>query len=398
MKFFFTFFLFFLIGFVQGQSNTNQTNLEKSSETEKGSAPIQNSAPTNLEEIQIQTLREDKIELKKIASDMDLRQSSKEQKDTEIQNQLQLFLVQNNQARTQVNSRSPSVFQQAQMESVLKYYETTAPNSFEFHFFTYLAGNYNVNLSNHLKAAERLKPDNEAVLVQLVSLSEILNQESETKFYLEKLKKTGKIKVETIAYARNLLASALDSGIVLTHGFDDEMGCRYVQLVEQKYTQVHVYSLDFMQSEYYRNRLLNSKFKLPTETVIDVAYLKDFCQVNPGKNLQLSMTFPKEYLKELSPRLQVLGLTFLYKSDPVSTFVENEMRWNSIFSVNFGQDALTTSAKELLKNYLPMLLYLRQTYSDNKIAEKVAEIDKAIDVIARKSGDYEKINTLRKNK
>ena len=51
------------------------------------------------------------------------------------------FLKNKKLATTQITSRTPTLEQQAEMNTAIDFYKLNAPESFEYHYFTYVAGN-----------------------------------------------------------------------------------------------------------------------------------------------------------------------------------------------------------------------------------------------------------------
>jgi hypothetical protein len=216
--------------------------------------------------------------------------------------------------------------------------------------------------------------------VQLVAYNYIKNEEKNLKENLEFLLKSEKIDKELLFYAEDLLESVAQNGVLLTHGFDDTYSALYVQKVLKKRSDVKIISLDFLQSDYYKNSLQSSGFKIPNESVIDVNYLKDFCIKNESKSLHLSMTFPKPYLKEISSQLSISGLSFFYSNS--TTELESE---NLGFYEKFNKKQLNSLSSEKVKritsNYLPFLLSMKSYFELKKDKENLKEVNSLIEKV-----------------
>jgi hypothetical protein len=283
-------------------------------------------------------------------------------------------------ASTQLTQRSPTVAQQNEMIQVINEYEKKAANSFEFHYFKYIAGNYNVNLISHLKEAEKLKPKNVDVQVQLAAYHFIKKEDKKLIENLEFLRKSNKIETELLVYATDLLESVSTNGTLLTHGFDDSYSVLYLQKVLKKRQDVKLISLDFMQSEYYRNSLESDNYVIPKNPIIDIYFLESFCKENESKNLQLSLTFPKPYLNQIASQLNVLGLTFFYSNGIEKLAEKNEKIYDKIDKSKLNTFT-SEKAKRLSSNYLPLLLSLKSDYELKNKQEKIKEINGLIDKI-----------------
>ena len=140
--------------------------------------------------------------------------------------------------------------------------------------------------------------------------------------YLEKLVESERLAGNVVQYAGDVLRSVPEEGILITHGFDDSYGVYYAQQNNLIRPDVTLMSLDFMQSEFYRESLKEDGYKLPKAEVIDVAYLNEFCELNADKKLSISLTTPKEYFKPMSGKLFVVGLVFEYQSYRVILYWE----------------------------------------------------------------------------
>jgi hypothetical protein len=169
----------------------------------------------------------------------------------------------------------------------------------------------------------------------------------------------------------------------------------YAQLLMNERSDITIVSLDFLQSDAYRNTLKNKGFILPNATTIDVAYFTNFCALNATKNLSVSLTVPKEYLAPIQQNLYVAGLVMEYHPEGCTgNFERNEDLWNHELSATIiknGRD----KARSLSSNYLPMLLLLRNEYQTNGQQEQVKKIDAVLDQIAVQCGKYEQVQSIK---
>jgi hypothetical protein len=330
----------------------------------------------------------------KILLDKDVDQSiSQSQKVSQSTVSFTLSKQQSSEQRTQ---RTPTVAQQKQMNQVVDDLQQNAPESFEFHYFKYVAGNYNVSLIDDLKKAESLRPQNSDVQIQLAAYNIIINDPKNAQVYLEKLVKSTRLNQEVLDYAEDLLLSAPDKGTLITHGFDDTYACYYLQTVRKIRTDVRLISLDFLQSEKYRTDLKTAGYSLPENGLVDVVYLQEFCLKNESKSLAISMTTPKEYLMPIQQNLFAVALVFEYHKElTYNNFYRNDYLWNEELSKTLIEKAITDKAKQLSANYLPMLLFLHKTYSESKDAEKLKEVDEAIDKVAVQCKKYDQVKKLK---
>jgi hypothetical protein len=136
---------------------------------------------------------------------------------------------------------------------------------------------------------------------------------------------------------------------------------------------------------------------LPVSSLIDVAYLTEFCALNATKKLSVSLTVPKEYLVPNQQHMFVTGLVMEYHAEGCTgIFERNEQLWNRELSAKIttiGRE----KARSLSANYLPMLFLLRREYQARNQQDDVQKIDAAIDQIAVQCGKYEQVQSIKAN-
>lgn len=306
------------------------------------------------------------------------------------------FSYSKQQAATQRTQRSPNEEQQQQMDEAVTYFESNSPNTFECNYFKYVAGNYDTELVGYLEKAEELRPNNTDVQVQMAAYHMIVGNIEEGVQYIDKLLAAKRLDNAVLDYSKDLLISAPDNGMLITHGFDDSYGTWYVQNKQNVRSDVRLVSLDFMQSGTYRQELKEDGFVVPVRDQIDVTYLEELCEANEDKDIAISLTTPKEYFEPIKENLYVSGLTFEYRSEAVDNFSRNEDLWNNDMEKHLVTDATGDKAKQLSANYLPMLLQLRKVYMTSGQEEKVKEIDSVIDKLSAQSNKYEQVQKLKK--
>lgn len=306
------------------------------------------------------------------------------------------FKVSKKKSSSQRYQRSPSVEQQQSMDDAVGYFAKNAPESFEYHYFKYTAGNYDVSLVGHLESAERLRPDNADVHIQKAAYHMIKNEHAKALTYFSKLLNSGRLEQAVVAYAEDILLSAPENGTLITHGFDDSYGVWYVQQKKQKRKDVTLISLDFMQSEQYRNTLKSKGYKIPSSKVVDVDFFVDFCAMNADKGISISMTTPKEYLVPVRSKLFVVGLVFEFHNGEYNNFYKNDYLWNEELNKGVVNNARSEKAKQLSSNYLPMLLQLRKVYEERGELDKMKEVDEASDKVGVQCKKYDKVQKLKR--
>ena len=334
-----------------------------------------------------------KKELQEKDADDQINMSSSE---SALQLVTSTFTLAKQMASSQRSQRSPTVDQQVQMDKLVQVLEKSSPESFEYHYFKFVAGNYSVALVEHLKKAELLRPTNPDVHIQFVAYYWCMNEKRKALPYLEKLMGSGRLNWSILNYSKDLLRSVPSQGTLVTHGMEDSYACLYLQISEGIRTDVNVISLDLLQSEAIQKQLLVYGFNLPQNSTIDVAYLNEFCVQNNTRNIALSMTIPKEYLIPIQENLFVTGLVLEYKTDlSYQNSARNEYLWNYEFIKLIIMDASNEKERQLTANYLPMLLILRNTYKLTNETEKLALIEEVLTQVAVQSRKQKQIQKMK---
>lgn len=291
--------------------------------------------------------------------------------------------------------RTPTVQQQSQMDAAVANLEKIDDKSFEYNYFKYVSGNHDISRVAFLERAEKIRPNNSDVQVQMAAYYLIMKNDKNALKYLNSLVSSGRLSQESVDYSHDLLMSVPDKGVLITHGFDDTYGANLSQLQNKLRKDVTIVSLDLMQSEAYRKSLQQQGFKLPTGKVVNVAFFQEFCKLNSSKNLAVSMTLPKEYLQGIKSNLYVVGLIMEYHKSADLNMYKNDLLWSEKLDKNLIDNAMTTRGKELSANYLPMLLLLRQYYKSTNEKGKLKEVNEALDKVAVQCNKYDKVQQLK---
>ena len=139
-----------------GQNNVPQESTNSNTNTISVPSVQQNDTIQSKEELdlEIKTIStQDKYKSSKKVSEKNLNESAKDEM-SEAESSAVMsssFSLSKQQAATQRTQRTPNSMQQEQMNNVVLQLEENSPESFEFHYYKYVAGNYNVDLIEHLK-------------------------------------------------------------------------------------------------------------------------------------------------------------------------------------------------------------------------------------------------------
>ncbi len=291
--------------------------------------------------------------------------------------------------------KTPTADQNQKMNNLVKQYEKINSQSFEYNYYTYKAGNYDVEKIDYLRRAEALKPQNTDVQIQLAAYYFIKDDTDSAAMYLQKLVDVNRIDSTALNYGKDLLASVSENGVLFTHGFDDSYACAYLQKAENYRNDVTLLPFEFFQSAFFLNRIkeVNTEFK--SINIIDNEYFNNLLLNNKNKNIHISLSFPKDYILLFEFPIYIKGLTFVIEN------IQNELINRNIdfyesTAKNLMINANSDKAKQLSVNYLPMLFLLKDYYEESENVSKVMELDGLINKIAIQSGKNEKIEQLKK--
>lgn len=224
-------------------------------------------------------------------------------------------------------------------------------STFEYNFFTYLAGNYDTANFQFLEKAAFLAPNNPEVWEEMLAYYHIIGNTAKENEFLKLLEKKNVYDASLLAYAEDVLISA-QGGILLTHGEKDT----YPLLLAKKKLglEAEIINIDFLTSKTYREALAQKNFVLPEGAFVNTVYVKMFLSLNKERQLQVAMTLPSDYLSLLDQQLSTKGLTYSY-AQPLNV-KENEKIWKSLYkSILSKEDQM---AQRLSANYIPLLKVL----------------------------------------
>jgi tetratricopeptide (TPR) repeat protein len=315
-----------------------------------------------------------------------------------ISSQLASLNSSNALQRTQ---RNLSPQDQTKMDKDVQLLGQLAPESFEYNLYAYILGNYDVSRISFLKKAAQLQPTNEDVIIQYaayhVSLGEIENAIK----YLDQWERSLSSDFSNVIYAKDVMNSVDENGLLVVHGINDSYSVLLQQLKNKLRPDVQIVSLELLQSEQYKKLMKDKGLKFPESELIDKSYLEEFCKLNKEKNPFLSMTIPREYLIGMTSKLFAVGLTFEYSEQAdLDNFYRNEFLWNSKLTKDLikefeKKEIEINQENQLVSNYLPMLLQMRQVYIQNNELDRKQEIDFVLDKIGHATGKKDLIDKIK---
>lgn len=294
-------------------------------------------------------------------------------------------------ARKHRTTRSPYPQEQTQIDQLVNQLEKTDNQSFEYNYFKYLSGNHNTKLFPYLKKASQLRPTNTDVNVQLVSYYWITDDQQKALTTTELLFASGRLDKAVLDYAADVLLSVPLNGLLLTYGMEDTYAVLYQQAKHNLRKDVQLISLDWLQSEAYRNSWSQKGLVIPKQSQIDVQFVSDFLQQNSAKNIALSFTLPAPFLQEVKSELYVNGLVALYSNQPFNKDINQENKQLfEVMNCKVINDPSSNRAAQLSINYVPMLIAVKSRcmqLNDAKAVERIAGLIQQITIQSKRKLD-----------
>ena len=279
----------------------------------------------------------------------------------------QVLELESNKVKYQISSRSPSVESQKVMDSEVEQLRNIDDESFEYHLYNYVSGNYDVTRQESLYRAEAIDGNNQEVQRLIVANSIATGDDNATRKGLVKLVNNGTLSKETISYTDDVLESAKGNEILITHGTNDSYGTIYNQLIQGPvFNSICIVSLDLLKSSSYRELIKGKGVKVPNREVVDIQFFIEMCNLNSNKGISISMTFPLEYLKPMASQLVPYGLVLRTgKQKPLCASDLDDL-WNQDFNKKNLNEYTSPESRNYAKNYRPTKVILKKFHDSNK--------------------------------
>lgn len=272
-------------------------------------------------------------------------------------------------SRMQSSTRMISPESQSKMILELEKIEADENAIFEYNLYQYTLSNYDVSKEAFINKAERIKPNDERVVLQKIANECAKGDSASTRKYLMKLSQNQTLDKETIDYTQDVLVSSEGNDLLITHGTKDTYGAIYHQMYHPNNfpSKIMIVSLDLMRSNDYRNLLRQKGIKLPKSNEINTAFFKSFCALNANKKIAVSLTLPLDYLKTIAPYAVPFGLVLITGGQKELCLSDLEKLWVSKLNKRNLTLHKSQQAKNYAKNYGPTQQLLRR-YEEQKMA------------------------------
>lgn len=288
----------------------------------------------------------------------------------------QVLESESNKVKYQSNSRSPSIQSQQIMDNEVEKLKEIDAESFEYHLYNYVSGNYDEKRQKSLYRAQSIDGNNQEVQKLMVANALVQGDVKSAENNLENLVKNGVLSKETIAYTEDVLLSAQGNDLLLTHGTNDSYGALYNQQIKgNKFASICIISLELMKSESYRKSIRAKGVAVPNRKNVDVQFLVELCHLNRNKGISISMTFPVEYLKPLANQLVPYGLVLRTGFQKPLCASDLDALWKNQFNKKNLTQYNSVESRNYSKNYRPTAKILKDYHDSNQSNHYMKSID-----------------------
>ena len=285
-------------------------------------------------------------------------------------------------------SKAFSATEQAELNAILETIRLKEPESFEYYLVSYVNGNYNLDLKDHLFKAYTLNSTDETVLREMLGYYIITENLAKQKEFTGKIQKY--YTAAELDYYRDAMPATSNS-ILVTSNQEDMYGFLAVQSADAVGTGVKIICLDFLKNSTYKGAVSTlAGISDVTFLAAETGYMKTLI-TGASKKVYVSTTVPQGYLSAVADNVLLTGLTYEYGA--VDQRASLDRFWTRMKSRDLTKFAESVaSEKKLYGNYLPpllMLYRLRQSEGTEDVTLKTT-----IQTIAAKIGKKEQVDEL----
>ncbi len=271
--------------------------------------------------------------------------------------------------------------EQKDLDAIVKSMEKYVPDSYEYHYLTYLNGNNNTDLVNHLEKAYALDAKSTEVMIAYTSYYEIMGNDAKKKEFCKNLSTAGIYSGAMLEFNYNLLNSLEQNAILITHGENDTYPSWIQQNVKNVRTDIKILYIDLLENDEYREKELK---ELGIDVSVDIAtdkagFLKELASESKTRPVYFANTVAADLLKPMNANLYLTGLAFKYSETEFDNVAVLKKNWTEKMQLEvLNSDKIKSGSIEskMNLNYLPGVLLLYENYlkDGNKEAVKFKEL------------------------
>ena len=282
--------------------------------------------------------------------------------------------------------------------------ETNAPDTYEYHYLTYLNGKGNTDLFPHLEIAFAMDPTRTEVLSHFVSYYSIKGDEAQMARYNKLWLESGEVSAGILNWNYNALIGLEEDAILLTYGDNDTYPSWMLQQVNQIRPDVTVLNIHLLRNREYIDHAF-AKCEVPTypkspdEVTVwdrDLIPVVDHLFNHSSRPVYINVTLPKSVRDNYKDVLYTVGLAFKYSPQPydnLSALKENyEQKFlTDYLKIGFAPDKSQSVLNSMNFNYLPAFITLYNYYQDTDEVSKAKNIKQTIAQIGKAAKREEEV-------
>ena len=283
--------------------------------------------------------------------------------------------------------------------------EKNIPDTYEYHYLSYLNGGSNEDLFYHCEKAYELDSDRTEILSHMVNHYAINRDLDQMRFFNSKWLNSGEISPGILSWNYNALMSVEQNAILLTYGNNDTYPSWMLQQVYKIRPDVKVVNINLLKHKKYLQGIFQecgiSAYANSNNPVweSDFVPLADHIFEHSNRPVYVNVTIPKSIRNHYGENLYTVGLAFKYSETSFDniTMLKNNLEGKFLtdhLKVKFQNDKSVSVLNSLNLNYLPAFVNLYVHYIENEDIAKAEEVSELIFNIGEAGGKEEQVAEL----
>ncbi len=286
----------------------------------------------------------------------------------------------------------------------------SVPDSYQANLILWRESGNNLKSIQYLEKAYELNPNNEEVLVNMLTQSKLMGKENEYSEYCKEYYKTNDISSGLLNWGYNLLSEVDERAIIFTIGDNDTYP---VWLMQESFgirKDVEILNYGLLGVDDYREKVFEKiglpalsfrldNSKTPKERKESQEKMMDHIFKYSKRPIYICNTAISYFKDKYDEDLHLTGLTYKYSKeniDNISLIIRNyEKRYlldylKITFPFNIGNKVADDSQAV----YLPALTKLYKHYKNTEQNEKLKGVKDLLFLIAERTNNTEEINKI----
>ncbi|MFO7721590.1 MAG: hypothetical protein R6V49_00035, partial [Bacteroidales bacterium] len=288
--------------------------------------------------------------------------------------------------------------QKKQLDQVVEKLEELYPQSFEYHYASYLNARHDTAAGFHLLEAHRLAPLRTELYNDLASHYELKGDQRKKLEYCRLLEQHKVYDPMLYQYARNLFGSLENGAILFTQGEWDTHPLWVLQHNRRIRTDVTILQLDLLHQEHYFNRMtvpLKLKKGAYQRFLNDKpAFFREVAASKTSRPVYLSLTIDQKVIGALGNILYTTGLAMKLSAKPFDNVPTLQSNWKSFDISSLTTRSSNPDLNRMNGNYiLPMGVLYRQARATGNNAE-AERLKQQMLILAGNAGKKKEMETF----